>query len=126
MLVPAGTLVLGAMLTRFADARRDRRTAERERDAAARVDAREQRAFKRNTLIELQDAVMRLGGGTRAMWSAAYLTYIDTGVWNVYMSPEGSAKQREAYLAVRRLTARTLDDAVRGRAGPSPSCRCGW
>jgi hypothetical protein len=105
MLTPVATLVLGAVLTRIADERKDGRAAQREQHAAARQDARERRAFERATLIELQEAVMRLGGGTTMVWSAAEREFVRSHLWNVYLSGDGSEQQREGYLAVRRLGA---------------------
>jgi hypothetical protein len=104
--VTAGTLTLGAGIAFVADWRKNGWAARRERDAAARQDERERRAFERATLIELQDALAKLVRVT----STAYYA---TSAQEVRLVEE---ELREAHANVFRLAVRAADDTIRDEA----------
>lgn len=103
---PFLTLVLGYRLKTFEAWIQDKRTAVREREARdeARRDLRVTRrdAFQRDTLLELQDAVQKLGRGTAAAQHADEMTFRQSNVWRKELLPEDVNQQ--LFVAQRQTT----------------------
>jgi hypothetical protein len=98
---------------------RDKRTYERERVARddARRDAQLERrnTFQRQTLIELQEAVMNFIRTTGAMNHLDEMAYRESGVWGTAMYPDDLDQNHS--LARRQMTmlgVRVRDEEVRG------------
>jgi hypothetical protein len=122
---PVVTLLLGAVGGYLADALRDKRATRREAAAAERADRREwataqrQRdvardAFQRETLIELQDWLGKLGRATGASMHHDEMEFRSSGQWGrSLLGEEWNRAHHEALVNVNRLRVRVLDDDVR-------------
>jgi hypothetical protein len=116
---PVFTLILGAVLKGVFDALSDRRTSRRE--LAARVDQRKdarhvrRTEFQRTTLLELQDAILRLG---RMLGAAHYQTVISTREGHTWgkaqLTDEVNTGYTDALNVTSKLRARTADAEARG------------
>lgn len=113
-LVPTITLVLGAAGALGAQGLRERFTSSREREArkAAREVARD--AFQRETLLELQDAILRVVRNTTQLRIHHRAVYASTGRYARDPDPpELSDENREVMAITTRLRQRVLDDDLR-------------
>lgn len=111
---PVVTLVLGAAGGYLADALRDSRAAAREAVAIDRARQRERDAFQRETLIELQDWLAKLGRATGAIHHHDQMEHHRTQMWaRTPVGEEWNLGYREAQVNVNRLRVRVLDDDVR-------------
>lgn len=117
-------VALGAALTFVGEWLRDLRFGRREREArAAEAAARsevvtEERArrrdeFQRATLLDLQDAAMRLARTVGAMYGVELRGYRQTGKWGATVGDELSEENRVGNQQTTLLTVRVLDDEVR-------------
>jgi hypothetical protein len=117
-LVPAGALVAGGLLTLAGGVLREHFASGREREArnAEREVARD--AFQRETLLELQDAILRVVRNTTQLRIHHRTVYADNGTYaREFDPPELSDESRLAMVAATRLRQRVLDDSLRKRAG---------
>lgn len=124
-LIPAGALVVGGLLTIAGGVVREQYTSRRDREARAadRELAHEARAaerhvarvaFQRDTLLELQDAVLRLMRNTALLHIHHRKVYWENRTYAREKDPpELSDENREANAAVNRLRQRVLDDSLR-------------
>ncbi len=124
-LIPAAAVVVGGLLTIAGGVVREQYTSRRDREArtADRELAREGRAaerdvarvaFQRETLLELQDAILRLMRNTALLHINHRTVYRENHTYAREKDPpELSDENREANAAVNRLRQRVLDDSVR-------------
>jgi hypothetical protein len=113
-LIPAVTLALGAVGTLGAQGLRERFTLGREREArtAERQVARD--ALQRETLLELQDAILRVVRNTSQLRIHHQIVYASKGTYARELDPpELSDENREAMAITTRLRQRVLDDELR-------------
>jgi hypothetical protein len=115
VITPVATLVLGAVLARLADDRKDGRVAKREREAAARQDERERKAFERATLIELQDALGDLVRASGAIHHLSEMEYRRVGTFGREQVGEWSERHGDALRNVDRLRVRLPSRELRER-----------
>jgi hypothetical protein len=113
-LLPAGTLIVGAGLTFAAQVYRERFTSSRERETrnAEREVARD--AFQRETLLELQDAVLAVLRSTADIHSYQRRVYAETQRYADSPEPkELLTPNQEANAQASRLLQRVIDDDLR-------------
>ncbi len=116
---PVFTLLLGYAVKTFADWVQHRRTSEREREARqeARQDQLFERrtTFQRQTLLDLQDAMMQLMRTTGEMHHQDLMDFRKTGQWHKQLYPEDvSEDNRLANARTTVLGVRARDESVRG------------
>ena len=115
---PVVTLLAGFFTKALFDWLDHRRTRERERSAreAARHEQLLERrmAFQRQTLLDLQEAVLRLQRSTGAMNVEDVMAHRDTGKWQKQLYTDGLS---DAFMEQQRqttmLAVRVRDDSVR-------------
>jgi hypothetical protein len=115
---PVFTLLLGYAMKAFSDWLQHRRTTEREREAraAARQDERANRrvAFQRQTLLDLQEAMMQLIRSAGAMHHRDVMEFRKTGKWQKQLfGEELNENARLANARTSMLAVRVRDDPVR-------------
>jgi hypothetical protein len=115
---PVFTLLLGYATKAVSDWLQHRRTSERERQAreAARLDRLSERRtnFQRQTLLDLQEAVMQLIRTTGAMHHRDVMAFRKTGEWQKQLfGEELSENNRLANVRCSMLAVRVRDDSVR-------------
>jgi len=115
---PVFTLLLGYAVKAAADWLQHRRTSEREREArnAAREDHLFERrtAFQRQTLLDLQDAMMDLVRTTGEMHHHDVVSFRQTGKWQKQLFSEDLAEaNRLANARTSMLAVRVRDETVR-------------
>ena len=114
--LPAVTLAAGAAGTFAAQLLRERFTSGRDREArrAEREVARD--AFQRETLLELQDAMLRVVRTTTLLRINHRTVYASNGTYAREADPPGMSEEfREAVAIAARLRQRVLDDDLRQR-----------
>ena len=118
VLLPVFTLLLGYLLKLFSDWVQHRRTLEREREMrlaernAKLADRRVE--FQRQTLLELQDAVIEVARTTASMAHHDLVNFRRNGTWQRDLYP--ADLDRDAMLAMRRtsvLMVRVRDETTR-------------
>jgi hypothetical protein len=126
-LVPAAAVIVGGAFTiaggvlreQFTSRReREARTSERELAQEARAAERElvRAAFQRETLLELQDAILRLVRNTTQLNHHHRQVYAENGTYaRQFDPPDLSDESRLATAAVTRLRQRVLEDGLRQR-----------
>src|SRR6266581_6335804 len=115
---PVLTLLLGYAVKAASDWLQHRRTSERERQAreAARLDQLFERrtTFQRQTLLDLQDAVMLLGRTSGAIHHQDVMAFRKTGKWQKQLLDEGlDESARLAGARTSMLAVRVRDQSVR-------------
>jgi len=115
---PVLTALLGYVTGWISEFLRDRRASERDREArgaARRSQLFERRAtFQRETLIALQDAVVKLTRAAGRMQHLDEMQFRETGRWGGYLFPEGlSDDAHQANVTIMVLRARVRDDRIR-------------
>jgi hypothetical protein len=115
---PVFTLLLGFAIKFISDAIEHKRALERDRETRRelRRDQLAQRSadFQRQTLLELQDALMDIGRSAGEMHHADRMAYVKSGAWQKQRYPEVlSEKNRTAYARTSMLTGRVRDAVVR-------------
>jgi len=115
---PVLTLLLGYAVKAASDWLQHRRTSERERQAreAARQDQLFERrtTFQRQTLLDLQEAVMRLARSSGAMHHQDVMAFRKTGKWQRQLFDEElSENARLANARTSMLAVRVRDESVR-------------
>jgi uncharacterized coiled-coil protein SlyX len=118
---PAFTALLGFVTSSILEWLRDRRASEREREAreaARRVQQFERRAnFQRETLINLQDAVVKLSRTAGRMHHLATMEQRKTGKWGGHLFSEDlDDDAHHANVTIMVLTSRVRDDRIREMA----------
>jgi hypothetical protein len=117
-LLPLGTFLLGYGGKSLSDWLLHRRTMERDREArevARRDQLLERRnAFQRQTLLDLQDALMLLGRTYGQMHHQDVMTYKQTGEWQKHKFPGDLAEESRATQShTSVLVSRVRDENVR-------------
>jgi hypothetical protein len=115
---PVFTLLLGYITKSISDWLQHQRTGEREREAreaARREQLFERRStFQRQTLLDLQEALMQLARTIGEMNSRDNVTYRDTGKWQRQLYGADLAEgNRLANARTAMLGVRVRDDSVR-------------
>lgn len=115
---PVLTAALGYIGSWVSERLRDRRTAAREREAresVRRAQLSERRAgFQRETLINLQDAVVKLTRAAGRMHHSDEMEFQRTGTWGGHLLPEDiSDDAHQANVAMLVLTSRVRDQQIR-------------
>jgi hypothetical protein len=115
---PVFTLLVGYVTKASTDWLQHRSTAERERQAreAARRDqlAERRAAFQRQTLLDLQEAIMQLVRTAGAMHYEDVMAFRTTGKWQKQLIGEELAeKSRLANARTSMLAVRVRDDSAR-------------
>jgi uncharacterized membrane protein len=126
---PLFTAFLGYVTSSISEWLRDRRASERERATAEATGSREREAreaarrvqlferrvsFQRETLLNLQDAVVKLSRTAGRMHHIDEMEYRKAGRWGGHLFPEGlSDEAHQANVTIMVLTARVRDDRVR-------------
>ena len=113
-LLPAITLAVGAAGTFAAQLIRERFTSGRERDARAAEREVARDAFQRETLLELQDAMLRVLQNTAQLHLHNGRVYSETGRYARDYYPTELSDESSSVMAVAsRLRQRILDDDLR-------------
>lgn len=116
--LPVLTAFLGACFVLITEALRDRRTSERERAARAEAKAvqliERRTTFQRQTLLDLQEAVLQLARTTGQMYAIDNKANRDTGKWqrNLY-PPDLDEAGRAANARTSMLGVRVRDGSIR-------------
>ena len=126
---PVLTAFLGFVASSTSEWFRDRRASERERAAAEATSARERGAreaarraqllerrasFQRETLLNLQDAVVKLSRAAGRMHHLDVIENRKTGEWGRHLLPEDlNDDAHDANVMLMVLTARVRDDRIR-------------
>lgn len=115
---PVFTLLLGYATKAVSDWLQHRRTSERERQAreATRQEqlAERRSTFQRQTLLDLQEAMMQLVRATGAMHHQDVMAFRTTGTWQKQLFGEELAENsRLANARTSMLAVRVRDDSVR-------------
>jgi hypothetical protein len=119
--VPVVSVIVGACLTIFIEAMRDRFTTRRERemrqDERAAQRAEERRRFQRETLLALQEALQRLATAATDALSENLRAHRNGAVWGQQLlSEELNRRIMEATLTGNMLRVRVEDDQLRDMA----------
>jgi len=123
------TAFLGYIASSISEWLRDRRASERERATAEATSIREREAreatrqvqlferranFQRETLLNLQDAVVKLTRTAGRMHHIDEMEHRKTGKWGGFSFPEGlSDDALQAGVAIMVLTSRVRDEQIR-------------
>jgi hypothetical protein len=115
---PILTMVVGFGMSSLSEWLWHRRATQRERDArdAARRDQlfQQRSAFQRETMFELQEAIMQLARATGAIHHQDEMSYRNSQKWQKQLLPnELDEGYRYAQVRTSMLAARIRDDAVR-------------
>ena len=113
-LIPVASFAAGVVGTLGAQGLRERFTTTREREArtAEREVARD--AFQRQTLLELQDAILRLVRSTTQLRRHHRAVYAEKGTYARESDPPGLGEEhRDAMANTTHLRQRVLDDDLR-------------
>lgn len=115
---PVVTLIVGAALKGLFDALTDRRALHREREARReqRLDAIRLRRtqFERETLLELQDVVLKLARHTGRGNYEDVVAHHKSGNWRkALLSDEVNKGSQEAQASLNRLRVRVRDEEIR-------------
>jgi len=115
---PVFTALLGYIASLLTESLRDRRARDRERDARdslRRAQLLERRAnFQRETLIRLQDEVLKLARAAGRMNHLDEMEFRKTGKWGGNLFPDGlSDGAFQANVTIMVLTSRVRDDRIR-------------
>jgi uncharacterized coiled-coil protein SlyX len=115
---PVLTLLIGFGAHALFDWLKDRRATERERESRAatrKYQNLERRiGFQRQTLLDLQEAVLQLGRATSRINHLDKMAYRENGKWAKTLLPDDlDESYRAAHARTFMLAARVLDNSVR-------------